>query len=77
MKKVCLVVLSLFVLAMAVPALAADPVDLSGKKGVVDPNDLKKYDPKPKPAPAPSNSGTSGNTSKGRPNFQGSYGIAK
>ncbi|MCZ7384050.1 MAG: hypothetical protein O8C63_04795 [Candidatus Methanoperedens sp.] len=25
----------------------ADPVDLSGKKGVVDPADLKKGDPKP------------------------------
>jgi hypothetical protein len=26
---------------------AGTPVDLSGKKGVVDPNDLKQYDPKP------------------------------
>lgn len=24
-----------------------DPVDLRGKKGVVDPQDLKKHDPKP------------------------------
>ncbi|HWR02193.1 MAG TPA: hypothetical protein VN371_10055 [Chlorobaculum sp.] len=26
---------------------ASTPVDLSGKRGVVDPNDLKQYDPKP------------------------------
>jgi len=36
-----------------------DPVDLTGKEGVVDPNDLKKDDPKPpkadgNPPPKPS-----------------------
>jgi len=31
----------------SVHSFAADPVDLSGKTGVVDPNDLKKDDPKP------------------------------
>lgn len=38
-----------------------DPIDLTGKQGVVDPNDLKKDDPKPPKvegnAPPPPSSG--------------------
>ncbi len=42
--------LSVIVLAFVSTAVnAADPVDLRGKKGVVDPNDLKN----PKPASSP------------------------
>ena len=49
---------------LTAPAFATDPVDLRDKKGVVDPKDLKKDDPKPKsvktkepppPAKAPDN----------------------
>jgi hypothetical protein len=42
--------ISVVALAFAATAVnAADPVDLRGKKGVVDPNDLKN----PKPASSP------------------------
>ena len=34
-------------LAAAQPAFAGNPVDLRGKTGVVDPRDLKQFDPKP------------------------------
>jgi hypothetical protein len=32
-----------------ITTFAADPVDLRGKQGVVDPKDLKKSDPPPNP----------------------------
>lgn len=65
-------------LSFSAAAFAADPVDLTGKKGVVDPKDLKKDDPKPKkltnnPPPAP---GSSDKKESG-PNFKGTYGQAK
>lgn len=79
-----LVVLCLFDFSAA--CFAADPVDLSGKTGVVDPNDLKKDDPKPPtlqktvPPPLCSNSSEaqeSDNEGPGKPRFSGSYGQAK
>jgi len=45
MKKVFVILLSFCVLCLTVSAFAADPVDLTGKKGVVDPKDLKKSNP--------------------------------
>ena len=36
-------------LVLPITTFAADPVDLRGKQGVVDPKDLKKSDPPPKP----------------------------
>jgi len=57
MKTVLSVILALGILSAPIFAVAADPVDLRGKQGVVDPKDLKKYDPKPpkveKKAPPP------------------------
>jgi hypothetical protein len=57
MKTVLSVILVLGILSAPIFAVAADPVDLRGKQGVVDPKDLKKYDPKPpkveKQAPPP------------------------
>ncbi len=57
MKTVLSVTLVLGILSAPIFAVAADPVDLSGKQGVVDPKDLKKDDPKPpkveKQAPPP------------------------
>jgi hypothetical protein len=37
-----------YVPCLDVSLAAADPVDLRGKKGIVDPADLKKFDPKPR-----------------------------
>lgn len=69
-------------LSFSVVAFAADPVDLTGKKGVVDPKDLKKDNPKPTkqqktipPAPGSSASDRKGELS--RPNFKGTYSQAK
>lgn len=36
-------------LVLPITTFAADPVDLRGKQGVVDPKDLKKGDPPQKP----------------------------
>jgi len=47
MKKITLLLAVFCLLGVSVSSFAADPVDLSGKTGVVDPNDLKKDDPKP------------------------------
>ncbi|MDD2319971.1 MAG: hypothetical protein PHO83_07975 [Geobacteraceae bacterium] len=47
MKKFPLLLALFCLLGSSVYSFAADPVDLSGKTGVVDPNDLKKDDPKP------------------------------
>jgi hypothetical protein len=59
-------------------SFAADPVDLTGKKGIVDPKDLKKDNPKheklQKTTPPSPSSGSSDNK---RPFGQGSYGVAK
>ncbi|MEQ8193676.1 MAG: hypothetical protein RIB59_04225 [Rhodospirillales bacterium] len=48
MKNIFLsVIFFVFVLALPVAAAAeSPPVDLRGKKGIVDPRDLKKSDPK-------------------------------
>ena len=46
MKSYVSAVLFIVVGAFAASALAADPVDLRGKEGVVDPKDLKKDNPK-------------------------------
>jgi hypothetical protein len=57
-----------------VPAIAhANVVDLRGKKGVVDPRDLKKYDPPPrslhiKEPPAPVRKRPSSDQPKSPPN---------
>lgn len=62
-------------------AFAADPVDLRGKQGVVDPKDLKKDDPKPpklqKSIPPPPGSNASGDKESTGPNYKGTYGQAK
>lgn len=47
MKIVSVIILTLLVCFCVNLSFAAEPVDLRGKRGVVDPNDLKKYDPKP------------------------------
>jgi hypothetical protein len=69
MKVIFTAVLALFLAMSFSLAFAADPVDLSGKKGVVDPKDLKKYDPKPPklttnppPPPKTDNSGKASKT---------------
>lgn len=49
MKSYLAAVLFVVVGAFVAPALAADPVDLRDKEGVVDPKDLKKDDPKETP----------------------------
>jgi hypothetical protein len=73
-------------LGFSAVCFAADPVDLSGKTGVVDPNDLKKDDPKPPklqrivpPPPGSSSSDAQGSDNEGpsKPRFSGSYGQAK
>lgn len=46
MKSYVAVALFVVVGAFAVSSFAADPVDLRDKEGVVDPEDLKKDDPK-------------------------------
>lgn len=82
MKKIFpLLLAAVFLLGFSASAFAAEPVDLTGKKGVVDPNDLKKYDPKPaeKPKSDTSNSGSNkqgADKEKHLPGH-GSYGIAK
>lgn len=57
MKAILAVILMVVIGSFGFTALAADPVDLRGKKGSVDPSDLKKDDPKPpkveKQAPPP------------------------
>ena len=59
--KISSFLLVLGVACVSITTFAADPVDLSGKKGVVDPKDLKKDDPKPpkveRKAPPPPTSG--------------------
>lgn len=47
MKKFTLLLAMVCLFGFTVYSFAADPVDLSGKTGVVDPKDLKKDDPKP------------------------------
>ena len=47
MKILSALILALVIGNVSLIAFAADPVDLSDKKGVVDPKDLKKDDPKP------------------------------
>lgn len=49
MKNILSVILALGILSSPIFVVAADPVDLSDKKGVIDPRDLKKHDPKEKP----------------------------
>ncbi len=46
-KNVLAATLAILIGSLSNLALAGDPVDLRGKKGVVDPKDLKKDDPKP------------------------------
>lgn len=57
MKTILSILLLLGMVSIPIFAVAADPVDLSGKEGVVDPKDLKQHDPKPpkveKKAPPP------------------------
>ena len=53
--------------ALASPSFATDPVDLTGKTGIVDPRDLKRYDPPErslhvKEPPAPSAKNTKSQT---------------
>ena len=48
MKTIFSVILGLGILSSPIFAVAADPVDLSDKEGIIDPADLKKYDPKEK-----------------------------
>jgi len=86
MKK-CTLLLTVFcLLGFSVQSFAADPVDLSGKTGVVDPNDLKKDDPKrpkldktvpPLPGSSSSDAKASGTDGPYKPRFSGSYGQAK
>lgn len=45
--KIFSLLLALGIACVSIGTVAADPVDLSGKQGVVDPKDLKKDDPKP------------------------------
>lgn len=46
MKPSAIAIALASLVAVSVPAWAADPVDLRDKQGVVDPKDLKKSDPK-------------------------------
>jgi hypothetical protein len=86
MKKVAVLLAVLCLLGFSERSFAADPVDLSGKTGVVDPNDLKKDDPKPPklqktvpPPPGSSSSDTkdSGTNESGSTFGHGTYGQAK
>jgi hypothetical protein len=46
MKNALIILLAAcFTLSSVLVVFAADPVDLRGKRGVVDPKDLKRYDP--------------------------------
>jgi len=45
--KIVLLLLALGIVCVSTGTVAADPVDLRDKQGVVDPKDLKKDDPKP------------------------------
>ncbi|HWR01955.1 MAG TPA: hypothetical protein VN371_08805 [Chlorobaculum sp.] len=64
MKALFSVLVFIAVLGVSsVPTYAADPVDLSGKKGIVDPNDLKKDDPKPQKTESKPQTQTSNSTS--------------
>ena len=60
--------------ALLTPVLVrADPVDLRGKRGVVDPRDLKRFDPKErslhiKEPPAPERERPSGGQPQSPPN---------
>ena len=47
--KFLLALLAGTVMLGSVTLASADPVDLRGKKGIVDPRDLKKYDPPQRP----------------------------
>lgn len=61
MKSVITLFVALSLLMLPVMVHADDPVDLRDKKGIVDPSDLKKFDPKersleikePPPPPPP------------------------
>lgn len=68
-------------LSFSVSSFAADPVDLTGKKGVVDPKDLKKDDPKPpelqKTTPPVPGSSSTDKKEPAKPFGSGSYGVAK
>jgi hypothetical protein len=64
--KIFSLLLALWIACVLIGTVAADPVDLSGKQGVVDPKGLKKDDPKsPKvegKAPPPPSSDSSSST---------------
>lgn len=87
MKIRLTLLLTLFCLfGFSVACFSADPVDLSGKTGVVDPKDLKKDDPKPpklqRTVPPPPGSSSSvakdsGTNESGNTFGQGTYGQAK
>lgn len=63
MKIFFSLLLALGIIGASTYKVSADPVDLSDKQGIVDPNDLKKDDPKPPKveveAPPPPSSSTS------------------
>jgi len=46
MKTIISLLLVLGIVSVSIYAIADEPVDLRGKQGVVNPNDLKKDDPK-------------------------------
>lgn len=82
MKKIIpLLLAAAMLLGFSAGSFAAEPVDLTGKKGVVDPNDLKKYDPKPaeKPKDESTHSGSNkqGSSQEKHVSGHGAYGIAK
>jgi hypothetical protein len=84
MKKCTLLLAVVCLFGFSVHSFAADPVDLSGKTGVVDPKDLKKDDPKPPkldktvpPLPESSSSAAEKSDGPDKPRFSGSYGQAK
>jgi|GEM_PF-2119436 len=67
MKLFLSLLLTMGILSIFNYAIAGDPVDLSGKQGIIDPQDLKSYDPKPpkvegKAPPPPSTSNNSSST---------------
>lgn len=68
-------------LGVATVSSAGDLVDLRGKKGVVDPKDLKKDNPKPpklqKVVPPPPGSESKDKKEAKKPSGQGGYAIAK
>ena len=69
------------ILSFSVNSFAADPVDLNGKKGVVDPKDLKKDNPiRPKlqrTTPPIPGSSPSDKKETGKTFGRGTYGQAK